>query len=111
MVREVLFPQAWGEELDLQGGMGIHPLQHIDQRDIGIDALETTGREHTLEDADLARADFRPTEPPVFPTQRPGPRSLFLFLTEVDDASPISRCGAFVPFTVMHMARFDFTLL
>ena len=48
VVREVLFPQAWGEEVDLQGGMGIDALPDIDQIDIGIDALEATGSEQTL---------------------------------------------------------------
>jgi hypothetical protein len=35
----VLFPQAWGEELDLKGGMSINALEDIDQLDVGIDAL------------------------------------------------------------------------
>ena len=39
IVREELFPQAGGEELDLKGGMGIDTLEDIDQVDIGIDAL------------------------------------------------------------------------
>jgi hypothetical protein len=39
IVREELFPQAGGEELDLKGGMGIDALQHIHKIDIRIDAL------------------------------------------------------------------------
>jgi hypothetical protein len=67
MLREVLFPQARGEELDFKGGVGIDALEDIDEIDVGIDALEATGGQQTLNDADMARADFRPTEQPVFP--------------------------------------------
>jgi hypothetical protein len=51
---EVLFPQAGREELDFQSGMGIDPLQHIDQIDVRIDALEPTRRYHTVNDPYLA---------------------------------------------------------
>ena len=72
MVREVLFPQARGEELDLKGGMGIDALEDIDEIDIGIDALEATGGQQTLDDADMAGTHFRPTEQPVAPAQGNG---------------------------------------
>lgn len=39
IVGEVLFPQAWGEELHLKGGMSIDALEDIDEIDVGIDAL------------------------------------------------------------------------
>ena len=65
MLGEVLLPQAGREELDLKRGMGIDALQHIDQVDVGIDALEATGGQQTVDDADVTRAHFRPTEQPV----------------------------------------------
>jgi hypothetical protein len=42
--RKVLLPEAWREEVDLLGGMGIDPLEDIDQIDVGIDTLEPTRR-------------------------------------------------------------------
>jgi hypothetical protein len=59
---EVLFPQAGREEVDLQGGRGIDALEHLHEIAVGSHALQTTGRYHTVEDADLARAHFCPTE-------------------------------------------------
>ena len=41
---EALFPQARREELNFEGGMRIHALQHIDEIDIGIDTLQATRR-------------------------------------------------------------------
>ena len=29
---KVLFPQTWGKEMNLKGGMGIDPLQHIEKK-------------------------------------------------------------------------------
>ena len=51
--REVLLPQARREEVDLLSRVDIDALQDIDQIDIGIDPLEPTGREQTVDDADL----------------------------------------------------------
>lgn len=65
LVGEVFFPQPRREELDLQRRMRIDALQHIDQIAIGIDAVQATRGEHTVDDADLSRADFRPTEEPM----------------------------------------------
>ena len=39
ILREVLFPQARGEELHLKGGVGIDALEDIDEIEVGIDAL------------------------------------------------------------------------
>ena len=73
LLREVLFPQAGREEVDLKGGMGIDTLEHIHQIDIGIDALEPTRGEQTLDDAHMASAHFRPAEQPVFSAHGNGP--------------------------------------
>lgn len=67
--REVVLPQAGREELDLKGGVGIDPLEDIDEIDVGIEALYATGGQQTLNDADMARAHFRPAEEPVAPAQ------------------------------------------
>jgi hypothetical protein len=72
VLSKVLFPQAGREEVDLQGRMGIDALPHIDQIDRGIDALEATGGQQTLDDPHMARPYFRPTEHPVFAAQRKG---------------------------------------
>jgi hypothetical protein len=34
--------------MHVEGGMGIHPLQHIDEVDVGIDIRQATRREETL---------------------------------------------------------------
>ena len=65
MLREVVFPQARREKVDLQGRMGIDALQYIDEIDVGIDALEATRRQQTLNDPHMAGAHFCPTEQPV----------------------------------------------
>ena len=65
VIGEVLFPQTGCEEVDLKRGMGIDALQHIDQIARGIDTLETTRRQQTLNEADMAGTDFRPTEEPM----------------------------------------------
>jgi hypothetical protein len=39
---EVVLPQAPGEEMDVEGGMGVHALPDIHKADIGIDALQAT---------------------------------------------------------------------
>ena len=44
VIGEVLFPQTGCEEVDLKRGMGIDALEHIDQIDVGIDALQPTRR-------------------------------------------------------------------
>jgi hypothetical protein len=62
---EVLFPQPGREELNLQGRMGIDALEHIDEVDIGIDALEATGGEQTVDDSYMPSPHFRPAKQPV----------------------------------------------
>jgi hypothetical protein len=37
VVREVPLPEAWGEQVDLGGGMGIDAFQHVHEVDIRID--------------------------------------------------------------------------
>jgi hypothetical protein len=56
--------------MDLQGRMDIDALEHIHQKAVGIDALQTTGSEQTLNDANMARAHFCPTEQPVASAHR-----------------------------------------
>ena len=70
---EVRFPQAGCEQLDLQGGMSLDALQHIDQIDLGIDAVQATRRQHTVDDPDVTRAHFRPAEQPILAAQGDGP--------------------------------------
>ena len=69
---EVLFPQAWREELNLQGRMGIDALEHIDEVDIGIDALQATGGQQTVDDAHLPSTYFGPAKQPVLAAQGHG---------------------------------------
>ena len=52
----MLFPQTRREEMDLEGRMGVNPLQYIHEVDVGIDALQATRGEQTLNDTDIARA-------------------------------------------------------
>jgi hypothetical protein len=40
-------------------------LQDIDEIDVGIEALEATRRQQTLDDPHMAGAHFRPAEEPV----------------------------------------------
>ena len=61
-VSEVLLPQPGREEVDLEGGMGIDPLQHIHAIDIRVDPLQPARGEETLYNPDGACAHFRPTE-------------------------------------------------
>ena len=68
----MLFPQARREELDLESGMSINPLPHLDEGDRGLDALQAARGAQARHDADGARPDFGPTEQPVPPTQREG---------------------------------------
>ena len=63
---KVLFPQAWREEMDVEGRMGIEPLQHIDEVDVGINPLQATRGKEALHDPDIAGAHFGPAEEPVF---------------------------------------------
>src|ERR1700676_833840 len=44
------------------------PLQHIDQVGVRIDAAQPAGDDQALDDADVFRAEFGPTEEPSFAT-------------------------------------------
>jgi hypothetical protein len=72
ILREVLFPQPRREEMDVKGGMGIDALEHIDEIDVGINALEAARSNQTLDDADIMRAHFGPAEQPVPSAQSNG---------------------------------------
>jgi hypothetical protein len=61
----VRLPEAGGEQMDLEGRMGINPLEHVHEIDLGIDTLQPTRGEQTLNDTDVVRAHFRPAEHPV----------------------------------------------
>lgn len=39
MGSEVVLPQAWREEMDVKGGMGVHALDYLDEGIVEIDAL------------------------------------------------------------------------
>jgi hypothetical protein len=45
--------------------MGINPLQHIDEVDVGVDALQATRSNQTLNNPYVLRAHLGPTEQPV----------------------------------------------
>jgi hypothetical protein len=47
MLSEVLLPQAGRKEMDVKGGVDIDALEHIDQVQRGIDALQATRGEQT----------------------------------------------------------------
>ena len=48
----------------IAGGMGCDPLQHIDQPDVRVHLVHATRRDKALDDSDMLRAEFRPTEQP-----------------------------------------------
>lgn len=56
VLSEVVLPQARRDEIDVAGGMGVNPLQHLYEVDVGIDSLQTLRGEETLHDADGAYA-------------------------------------------------------
>jgi hypothetical protein len=43
------------------------PLQHVDEVGIHVDAMQPTGRNQALHDADLLGAELGSAEVPVFP--------------------------------------------
>ena len=67
---KVLFPETGGEQVDLKGQMGVSPLEHIDEVDVGINVLQATGGEQTLDNTNVARAHFGPAEEPIPPEGR-----------------------------------------
>jgi len=68
----VLLPKAGGEQVDLEGGMGINTLQHIHEIDIRVDPVQPARGEEALHDPDVARAHFRPAEEPIAAAERDG---------------------------------------
>ena len=79
---EVLLPQTWDEEMDLEGGMGVEPLRDIDEVHIWINSLQPTGGEETLHNAHIAGAYFGPTKQPV--SDRPSLRKGKVYEPVVD---------------------------
>ena len=69
----MLFPKAGGKQVDLKGGVGIDPLEHINQVRIGIDTLQATRGDQALDHADVAGTHLRPTEEPCFAAHGNGP--------------------------------------
>jgi hypothetical protein len=55
----VLLPEPRREEMDLEGGMGIDALEHSDEVDVGLHALQTAKRRAA---ADLALLGISSTE-------------------------------------------------
>ena len=47
--------------MDCKSRMGVNALEHVEQVDRGIDALQATRGDEALYDADVAGADFGPT--------------------------------------------------
>lgn len=68
---------GWPEKVSLhtRGRQFFHPAgrvltdsqQHIGQVGVGIDIVELTGADQTLDNADVRRADFGTAEHPVLP--------------------------------------------
>jgi hypothetical protein len=53
-------------EVDLESGMGIDALEHLDEVAIGINPLEATRGEQALDNADISRAHLGPVKQPIF---------------------------------------------
>jgi len=51
--------------MDVKGGMGNDPLQHIDEGGIGSKPLQAAGGNQALDNADIPCAHFCPAEEPV----------------------------------------------
>ena len=52
----MLLPQTRRELRNFGGGVLCHALKHIDEVGVGIDAVEATGDDQALDDADVAGA-------------------------------------------------------
>jgi hypothetical protein len=64
------FPQPRGEFRDTGGGVLANTLQYIDEIGVRIDAVQTTGDDQALHDADVLGTELSPTEIPVLPPHR-----------------------------------------
>ena len=69
----MLFPQAGGKQMDLEGWVGIDPLEHINQVRIGIDTVPATRGDQALDHADVAGTHLGPTEQPGLAAHGNGP--------------------------------------
>ena len=61
----MLLPQPRRELGDTGGGVDRDALQHVDEVGVGIDVVQPARDDQALDDADMLRAEFRPTEIPV----------------------------------------------
>ncbi len=66
---EVLFPQPWGEEMHVEGGMRIDALQDVDEVDVRINPLQSARGDEALHKALTNRAPLGDTAP-YFPIAR-----------------------------------------
>ncbi len=64
VLREERVPQTRREFGDPRSGVQRDTLEHIDEIGVGIDAVEATGDDQALNDADVAGTEFGPTEKP-----------------------------------------------
>ncbi len=64
VICEERFPQSRCELGDLGGRVQRDALEHIDEVGVGIDAVEAASDDQTLDDADVAGAEFGPAEKP-----------------------------------------------
>ena len=58
------FPHSRGEGLNPAGRVLTDSLQHIDEIGVWVNAVQATGGEQALNDADAFSADFGPVEQP-----------------------------------------------
>ena len=68
----MLLPQARGEGMDVKGRVSIDALQHIDEVDIGIHALQPARRQQALDNPHSLGPHFGPTKQPVTTAQGDG---------------------------------------
>ena len=61
---EVFFPQPRRELGDAGSGVLGDALEHIDEVGVGIDAVQATGHDQALDDADVAGAELCPAKKP-----------------------------------------------
>ena len=69
----MLFPEAGGKQVDLEGRVGIDPLEHINQVGVVIDTLQATRGDQALDHADVASSNFGPTKQLGFAAHGNGP--------------------------------------
>ena len=62
----MLLPESRGELGDAAGGVQGDSLQNVDQVGVGIDAVQTTGDDEGLDDADVLGTELGPAKEPGF---------------------------------------------